>query len=183
MTPRIMLARREPALKIMCKGIGMLKFNAQLLVTLTKINYVVLNKFAGVHRFKKNIATSLNLTEKKMCTTQYILLVPVYVHAKNHISDHVRRIKLNLFSVQAVGLISLFMSTPLLIFSDVDLDPVGSAFIMVRGSVCGSGGIKLREKHSLTNRLFFCRTNRFLVFLQEIIFFKSETKKVPYLYG
>ena len=39
-----------------------------------------------------------------------------------------------------------------------------------------SGGIKLREKQSLTNKFwgFFCR---------KLYFFKSETKKVAYLKG
>ena len=36
--------------------------------------------------------------------------------------------------------------------SDVNPDPVGSAFNLVRES--GSRGIKLKEKHSLTNRSF-----------------------------
>ena len=49
-----------------------------------------------------------------------------------------------------------------------DVEPVGSAFIWVRGS--GSRGIKLRE--SLTKKI--------LVVFWENIFFKSETKKVAY---
>ena len=51
--------------------------------------------------------------------------------------------------------------------SDMDPDPVGSAFIWVRG-------IKLREKQRLTNK--------YSDFLYAIIYFKSETaKKVVYL--
>ena len=34
-----------------------------------------------------------------------------------------------------------------------DVEPVGSAFIWVRGSGSGSRGIKLREEQSLTNKL------------------------------
>ena len=41
--------------------------------------------------------------------------------------------------------------------SDVDPDPVGSAFIWVSGSGFGSRGITLSEMQSLTNKLFFCR--------------------------
>ena len=37
--------------------------------------------------------------------------------------------------------------------SDVDLDPIGSAFIWVCGS--GSRRIKLREKQSSTNKVFY----------------------------
>ena len=46
--------------------------------------------------------------------------------------------------------------------SDVDPDPVGSAFIWVRGS--GSRGIKLRKKQSLTKKMsFFVRNSIFQV--------------------
>ena len=67
-------------------------------------------------------------------------------------------------------IISLILSISL--YSDVDPDPVGSAFIWVRGS--GSRGIKLREKQTLTN-------NFLKVFFVGNIFFKSETKKVANL--
>ena len=54
---------------------------------------------------------------------------------------------------------------------DVDPDPVGSAFIRVRGSRSESRGIKLREKQSLTKR------NLIFLFVGNYIF-KSEPKKV-----
>ena len=41
------------------------------------------------------------------------------------------------------------------IYNDVDPDPVGSAFIWVRGSGTGSRGLKWMEKQSLTNIVFF----------------------------
>ena len=58
----------------------------------------------------------------------------------------------------------------------MDQDPVGSAFIWVRGSGSGSSGKKLREKQSLTNKFFG-------FFDRKLYFFKSETKKVAYLKG
>ena len=45
--------------------------------------------------------------------------------------------------------------------SDMDPDPVGSAFIWVRGSGSGSRGIKLREKQSLTKKVSYFFRFRF----------------------
>ena len=61
----------------------------------------------------------------------------------------------------------------MIIANDVDSDPVGSAFIWVPGS--GSKGMKLREKQSLTKKIwgFFWGGNYIL----------SATKKLAYLKG
>ena len=53
------------------------------------------------------------------------------------------------FSPWPMAIVSQSISSEL--FSDLDPDQVGSAFIWVRGS--GSGCIKWREKQSLTNQV------------------------------